>query len=228
MLMCVQRAPLPEPPSAKVTGGMRVPNNEERSQGQCEQLIPGRPGSPQPWDPTADLQCITTTFKHLHASGWYWGCISASEARDCLLGTAEGTFLVRDSSNPHYMLTLSVKTARGPTNVRIEYSNGHFRLDSSSPDQPRLLSFPTVPGLVQHYMGSGGRKKRGDPEEDASVAPKDSAVLLRLRRPLHRPKAFPSLQHLVRLTINRCTACPELLPLPRLLVLYLQDYPFHV
>ncbi|KAK1799934.1 hypothetical protein P4O66_006448, partial [Electrophorus voltai] len=175
---------------------MRVLNNAERSEGQCNQLITRRPGSPQPWDPTADLQCITTTFQHLHASGWYWGCMSASEARDCLLGAAEGTFLVRDSSNPLYMLTLSVKTARGPTNVRIEYSNGRFRLDSSVPAQPRLLSFSTVPGLVQHYVGSSGRERRAELEEDASVALKDSTVLLRLRRPLHRPKAFPPLQHL--------------------------------
>ncbi|XP_036415794.1 cytokine-inducible SH2-containing protein-like [Colossoma macropomum] len=228
MLLCVQRAPLPGPFSAMVAGGMRVQNDGAGSEGRCNQLIPVQSISPQSWDPTEDLRCITTTFQHLHASGWYWGSISASEARDALAGMAEGTFLVRDSSHPHYMLTLSVKTARGPTNVRIEYSSGHFRLDSSSPARPRLLSFPTVPGLVQHYVGTGGRDDRGKPGEDASVALKDSAILLKLRQPLHRPKSFPSLQHLTRLAINRHAACPAQLPLPRLLLLYLQDYPFQV
>ncbi|KAI4890160.1 hypothetical protein NFI96_033008 [Prochilodus magdalenae] len=228
MLLCVQRAPLPGPFLEMVAGGMRVQNDGAGSEGHCNQLIPVQSISPQSWDPAGDLRCITTTFQHLHASGWYWGTISASEARDALAGMAEGTFLVRDSSHPHYMLTLSVKTARGPTNVRIEYRSGHFRLDSSSPAHPRLLSFPSVPGLVQHYMSTGGREERGKVGEDAPVALKDSAVLLKLRQPLHRPKSFPSLQHLTRLAINRHAACPAQLPLPRLLLLYLQDYPFQV
>lgn len=161
-------------------------------------------------------------------AGWYWGSISASEAKDALSDMQEGTFLMRDSSHPHYMLTLSVKTARGPTNVRVEYSGGRFRLDSSSPAHPRLLSFPTVPGLVQHYVGTGQREEKGKPEEDPAAALKDTAVLLKLRKPLLRPESFPSLQHLTRLAINQHAARPALLPLPRLLLLYLQDYPFQV
>ncbi|XP_072521900.1 cytokine-inducible SH2-containing protein-like [Salminus brasiliensis] len=228
MLLCLQRAPLPGPSSAMVAGGMRVPNDGAGSEGRCNQLIPVQPISPQSWDPTEDLRCITTTFQHLHASGWYWGSISASEAKEALANVAEGTFLVRDSSHPHYMLTLSVKTARGPTNVRVEYSGGRFRLDATSLARPRLLSFSTVPGLVQHYVGTGAKEERGKLGNDAPVALKDSAVLMKLRQPLRRPKSFPSLQHLTRLAINGHTACPAQLPLPRLLLLYLQDYPFQV
>ncbi|KAK3536417.1 hypothetical protein QTP86_008873 [Hemibagrus guttatus] len=160
--------------------------------------------------------------------GWYWGNISASQAGDALAGTAEGTFLVRDSSHTHYYFTLSVKTNRGPTNVRIEYSGNRFRLDYSSSTCPRLQSFPTVSDLVQHYVGTSRRKGKAKPEEDAPAAPKDNAVLLKLRQPLYKPKTFPTLQHLVRLTINSHTNCPEQLPLPHLLLLYLQDYPFKV
>ncbi|XP_066527691.1 cytokine inducible SH2-containing protein b [Hoplias malabaricus] len=205
-----------------------VSNDGAGSEGHCNQLIPLQSISPQSWDPSEDLRCITATFQHLHISGWYWGSISAGEARDALAGAAEGTFLVRDSSHPHYMLTLSVKTSRGPTNVRIEYSSGRFRLDSSPPAQPRLLSFPSVPSLLQHYVGNGGSEEKGKLGEETPIALKDSAVLLKLRQPLHRPKSFPSLQHLTRLTINRHAACPAQLPLPRLLLLYLQDYPFQV
>ncbi len=77
--------------------------------------------------------------------------MTASEARDALIGASEGTFLVRDSSHPLYLFTLSVQTWRGPTNVRIEYDSGRFRLDSSFPARSSLLSFSALPSLMQHY-----------------------------------------------------------------------------
>lgn len=167
-------------------------------------------------------------------AGWYWGSISASEAREALLKKAEGTFLMRDSSHPQYMLALSVKTRCGPTSVRIEYSRGCFWLDCSSPGLPQLQSFPDVLSLIQHYMGSGSHTPADSiqpkPKPDPAVvhAAKDSGVPLKLLQPLHKPEAFPSLQHLTRLTINRHAARPALLPLPNPLLHYLQDYPFHI
>lgn len=192
--------------------------------------------SPPPWDPAEDLHSITTTFQYLQTSGWYWGSISASEAREALLKKSEGTFLMRDSSHPQYMLALSVKTHCGPTSVRIEYSRGSFWLDSISPGLPHLQSFPDVLSLIQHYMGSGHTpqsqasddihpKTKPDP---AMHAAKDSGVPLKLMHPLHKPEAFPSLQHLTRLTINRHASCPNQLPLPKPLLRYLQDYPFYI
>ncbi|XP_012688329.1 cytokine-inducible SH2-containing protein-like isoform X2 [Clupea harengus] len=184
------------------------------------------------WDPTADL-LHSTTFQQLHTSGWYWGDISAAEAKIALQDALEGTFLVRDSSHPLYMLTLSVKTCRGPTSVRIEYNCGHFRLDSSSPARSSLPSFTSVPSLVQHYVGSGRRHGGGDLEEEGaksweSVMPKDNTVLLKLQCPLRRPQAFPSLQHLTRLVINRHASSPAHLPLPGPLLLFLHEYPFYI
>ncbi|XP_017305708.1 cytokine-inducible SH2-containing protein [Ictalurus punctatus] len=223
MLLCVQRIAIL--PSVMVTGEMRVTDNAEVSEGPCNQPVSR---SAQPWDSFENLRCIHATFQHLYASGWYWGNISASQAGDALAGTAEGTFLVRDSSHTHYFFTLSVKTNRGPTNIRIEYSGNRFCLDYSSSACPRLLSFPTVSDLVQHYVGTSRRKEKSKPEEDTPAALKENAVLLKLRQPLYKPKTFPMLQHLVRLTINRHTNCPEQLPLPHLLLIYLQDYPFKV
>lgn len=160
--------------------------------------------------------------------GWYWGGIAASEARDALSGASEGTFLVRDSSHPLFLFTLSVKTLRGPTNVRIEYDSGRFRLDSNFPARPCLLSFPSIPSLLQYYVCTSQVEKGERKVEEHHVVSKDNAVLLRLRKPLHRPQAFPTLQHLTRLTINRHTHCHTQLPLPRPLLLYLQEYPFQV
>jgi len=129
------------------------------------------------------------------------------------------------------MLTLSVKTSRGPTNVRIEYSHGHFHLDSSSPVRSRMQSFPDVPSLLQHYVGSRNKEEGEKTEESdhiTSLKPKECAMLLKLKKPIHHPQAFPSLQHLTRLVINKNTICTENLPLPRPILQYLKDYPFQL
>ncbi|XP_068171967.1 cytokine-inducible SH2-containing protein-like [Antennarius striatus] len=192
--------------------------------------------SPPPWDPAQDLCSITTTFQYLQTSGWYWGSISVSDARDALLNKREGTFLIRDSSHPHYMLTLSVQTCCGPTSVRIKYIKGSFWLDSISPNMPHLQSFPDVLSLVQHYMSLGHAphgqastdihpKTKPDPAKQTA---KDNGVPLKLMHPLYKLESFPSLQHLTRLNINKHTNCPEQLPLPNPLLRYLHDYPFHI
>uniref|UniRef100_A0A8C8DM59 Cytokine-inducible SH2-containing protein n=1 Tax=Oryzias sinensis TaxID=183150 RepID=A0A8C8DM59_9TELE len=188
--------------------------------------------SPPPWDPAEDLRCITTTFQYLQASGWYWGSISAGEAKEALLTKPEGTFLLRDSSHPQFMLALSVKTRCGPTSVRIDYNRGCFWLDSISRGAPHLKTFSDVLSLIQHYTVSGQTsqdlasfKTKADPSQHAA---KDAGVPLRLVRPLHRREGFPSLQHLARLTINKQTNCPDQLPLPKPLLDFLQNYPFIV
>uniref|UniRef100_A0A4W5LGV9 Cytokine-inducible SH2-containing protein n=1 Tax=Hucho hucho TaxID=62062 RepID=A0A4W5LGV9_9TELE len=189
--------------------------------------------TPPQWDPTKDLRTIAKNFFYLDTSGWYWGAITAGQAHAALQAASEGAFLIRDSSHPLYMLTLSVKTARGPTSIRIQYSAARFLLDSSSPARPSLLSFPDVPSMVQHYVGPTRKVHKGKVEETHGAQPaqrtvQESTVVLKLKQALHKPQAFPSLQHLTRLTINRSTGCPDQLPLPRPLVRYLQDYPFHV
>ncbi|KAG7472643.1 hypothetical protein MATL_G00111100 [Megalops atlanticus] len=222
MILCVQgpRALLPVSANEVVPLSMRPDSHLGFSPSAPPRCLHS---PPQLWDPTEDLRSIAQTFRYLDMSGWYWGAITAGEAQAVLQEAQEGTFLVRDSSHPLYMLTLSVKTGRGPTNVRIEYSHGRFRLDSSSLAKPRLLAFPDVPSLVQHYIGSS-QGKPGCKEEQP--LPSESALLLKLVRPLHRRQACPSLQHLARLAINRLTSCPAQLPLPRPLQHYLQDYPF--
>lgn len=131
------------------------------------------------------------------------------------------------------MLTLSVRTARGPTSIRIQYSCAQFLLDSSSPARPSLSSFPSVPSLVQHYMGPERKAEEGRVEEEppskaSQQGIQETTVVLKLKQALYKPQSLPSLQHLTRLIINRQTDCPDQLPLPRPLLRYLQDYPFKV
>ncbi|CAJ0946083.1 unnamed protein product [Ranitomeya imitator] len=145
----------------------------------------------------------------------------------------EGVFLVRDSTHPSYLFTLSVRTNRGPTNVRIEYSDSLFRLDSNWLSKPRILSFPDVVSLVQYYVSSCNSDSSKDPASRSPPAPtspkEPPAVHLKLLQPLHRSADSPSLQHLCRLQISRSVAPGSdltALPLPRRMVDYLQRYPF--
>lgn len=172
-------------------------------------------------------------FRPFLPPGWYWGSITATEAKQKLQKMPEGFFLVRDSTHPSYLFTLSVRTNRGPTNVRIEYSDSLFRLDSNWLSKPRILSFPDVVSLVQHYVSScsseNGKESASQPPPPPASLKEAAAVHLKLLQPLHRSGESPSLQHLCRLQINRSMApgaeVTEL-PLPRRMAEYLQRYPF--
>ncbi|XP_073507799.1 suppressor of cytokine signaling 2 isoform X5 [Phyllobates terribilis] len=69
---------------------------------------------------------VAMSLGELRRSGWYWGHMTVNEAKEKLQDASEGTFLVRDSSHTDYLLTISVKTSAGPTNLRIEYREGKF------------------------------------------------------------------------------------------------------
>lgn len=222
MILCVPgpRSLLPASASPDGLLGMRTENVPSNSCLQNPTLF---------WDPAKDLQTIASNFCYLENSGWYWGAVTAAQAHAALQEASEGAFLIRDSSHPMYMLTLSVRTARGPTSIRIQYKGSRFLLDSSSPARPSLSSFPNVPSLVQHYMGPERHVEEGRAEEKANPkSTQDSSVLLKLKRAVYKPQGMPTLQHLTRLVINRHTDCPELLPLPGPLLRYVQEYPFKV
>ncbi|RZF37200.1 hypothetical protein LSTR_LSTR016820, partial [Laodelphax striatellus] len=87
----------------------------------------------------------------LRTSGWYYEGLSWQESSNLLLPTTPGTFLVRDSSDPRYLFSLSVQTDRGPTSVRLHYADGHFRLDAEAKIIPLMPLFNCVVKLVQHY-----------------------------------------------------------------------------
>jgi len=57
----------------------------------------------KPWSLSREL------FK-LSKHGWYWGPITRVEAEEKLAGQADGSFLVRDSSDDRYLLSLSFRS----------------------------------------------------------------------------------------------------------------------
>ena len=152
--------------------------------------------------------------------GWYWGNMTVNEAKEKLKEAPEGTFLIRDSSHSDYLLTISVKTSAGPTNLRIEYQDGTFRLDSIICVKSKLKQFDSVVHLIDYYVQMCKDKRTG-PE-----APRNGTVHLYLTKPLYT--SAPPLQHLCRLTINKCTSTIWGLPLPTRLKDYLEEYKFQV
>lgn len=175
-------------------------------------------------DPSGEERAVTRTAGSKSISafspplpGWYWGNMSVAEAKERLQDAPEGTFLVRDSSHSEYLLTISVKTSAGPTNLRIEYQDGKFRLDSITCVRSRLKQFNSVVHLIEYYVLMC---------KDRTETPSNGTVHLYLNKPLYT--SAPSLQHCCRITINKCTNQIWELPLPTRLKEYLKEYRYQV
>lgn len=56
--------------------------------------------------------------------GWYWGSISSEGAEKILSNEPDGSFIVRDSSDDHYIFSLTFKLNGSVRNTRIEHDQG--------------------------------------------------------------------------------------------------------
>lgn len=173
----------------------------------------------------SDESRIALAMKDLKNTGWYWGSLTANEAKEILQDASEGTFLVRDSSQRDYLFTISAMTSAGPTNLRIEYKHGKFKLDSVVLVKPKLKQFDSVVHLVEHYVQLSRTGDKPLPNSHPS-APPNGTVQLLLTKPVYT--ATPPLQHLCRIAINRSTRRVQDLPLPNRLKDYLTDYAYNV
>ncbi|XP_072922129.1 suppressor of cytokine signaling 2 isoform X3 [Hemitrygon akajei] len=171
--------------------------------------------------PESDQDRISVAMADLRRTGWYWGALNANEANEKLKEAAEGTFLVRDSSHRDYFLTISVKTVWGPTNLRIEYQDGKFRLDSVILAKPKLQQFDSVVHLVEYYVILCQMIQNAQ-----HLAPQNRSVQLQLTKPLYNKT--PTLQHFCRINIHRATKRIHELPLPSKLKKYLLEYKYQV
>lgn len=118
-------------------------------------------------------------------------------------------------------------TSAGPTNLRIEYKHGKYKLDSVVLLKPKLKQFDSVVHLVEHYVQlsrTGSNKVVSGPQP--RMLPPNGTVQLLLTKPVYT--ATPTLQHLCRITINRVTQQTRDLPLPSRLKDYLTEYTYHV
>ncbi|XP_034988074.2 suppressor of cytokine signaling 1 [Zootoca vivipara] len=96
----------------------------------------------------ADFSTIIHTSALLDECGFYWGPLSVNAAHEKLKGEPVGTFLIRDSRQKNCFFTISVKTATGPTSIRVVFQAGRFSLDGSKE------VFNCLFQLLEHYVSS--------------------------------------------------------------------------
>lgn len=71
--------------------------------------------------------------------GWYWGPISSEAAEKILSNEPDGSFIVRDSSDDHYIFSLTFKLNNCVRHVRIEQDQGTFSFGSCAKFKSRTI-----------------------------------------------------------------------------------------
>lgn len=179
----------------------------------------------------ADYHRIQKTLQVLQTTGYYYGGLSWRQATDLLQDTAIGTFLVRESSDSDFLFSLSVNTERGPTSVRIHYTDGQFRLDSEDSIAGFMPVFDCVVQLVEYYVRLSNSSKGASCVWLDNTGRRDLPICL--CRPLYH-SVLP-LKHLCRLVVNGklhshtdwiSEVVLRRLGLPQTLVAYLREYPY--
>lgn len=177
-------------------------------------------------EPETELLKLTDIVRVLRLSGWYYEGLTFDKSDELLKETKVGTFLVRDSSDPRFLFSLSVQTDTGPKSVRLFYLNKCFRLDAQPHLQSSMPFFPGVVELVQYYV----RRQKVDREIWVDPHGKRLSPIY-LEKPLRKDSTPSTLKHLSRLAINRklnnSSKIKVLkLELPLSLSAYLLEYPY--
>ena len=151
-------------------------------------------------------------LRDLAHHGWYWGPLTRVEAEEKLTNCSDGTFLVRDSSDDRYLLSLSFRSQGKTLHTRIEYCNGHFSF-YSFPDSENE-GYRSVVELIDRSMKYSSVGVFCFSRARATGSP---AVPVRLLKPLSRLTQMRSLQHYCRFVIRQSIRYDSIrqLPLPR-------------
>ena len=161
---------------------------------------------------------LTEELKKLARQGWYWGPITRWEAEEKLINLMDGSFLVRDSSDDRYLLSLSFRSQGKTLHTRIEHSNGRF----SFYEQPDVEGHTSIVDLIDHSIKDS---ESGAFCYSRSRLPGSATYPVRLTNPVSRFMQVRSLQYLCRFVIRQYTRIDliQKLPLPNKMKDYLQE-----
>ena len=180
--------------------------------------------------PDTELKRLTNTVRNLRLSGWYFEDVTYQRSEELLNDKPVGTFLVRDSADPKFLYSLSVKTERGPGSIRLVYADGHFQLSAETDIQFTVPSFPGVVELIQYYVNESCKYQKNQQIFVDSRGVPHSPIIL--KKPLRKDDSAPSLKHLARLAVHDTLQTSGMshtqLKLPASLTAYLEEYPYTV
>lgn len=179
-----------------------------------------------------DLYLQIQTVSVLYQGCFFYDGMTSAEAKSVLQYSAVGTYLVRNSSNPRFLYTISVKTKRGPTSIRVLYENGRFSLDADERSKRYMPTFTNFLCLIDFYVRAAVSGRKSDQCRFLDKTGKKDLPIV-----LTKPKlnAVPTLKHLSRVTINKTLPANSIsevrqlvdkLPIPPLLKSTLKDYPY--
>ncbi|KFO34915.1 Suppressor of cytokine signaling 6 [Fukomys damarensis] len=159
-----------------------------------------------------DSSSFTASLRELEQCGWYWGPMNWEDAEMKLKGKPDGSFLVRDSSDPRYILSLSFRSQGITHHTRMEHYRGTFSLWCHPKFEDRCQS--VVEFIKRAIMHSKNGKFLYFLRSRVPGLPPTPVQLL---YPVSRFSNVKSLQHLCRFRIRQLVRIDHIpdLPLPK-------------
>ncbi|XP_066157005.1 uncharacterized protein [Euwallacea fornicatus] len=158
---------------------------------------------------------FATSIQRVKDYGWYWGPLSSESAEKILSNEPDGSFIVRDSSDDHYIFSLTFKLNNSVRHVRIEHFQGNFSFGSCTKFKSQTI--------VEFIENAVEYSRSGRYLFFLHRRPVIGPVRVQLLHPFSRFKQVQSLQHMCRFIIHknvRRDLIPAL-PLPRRMIDYL-------
>ncbi|CAH0547277.1 unnamed protein product [Brassicogethes aeneus] len=174
--------------------------------------LPSKEGAIVTEDKTLDF---ATNIQRVKDYGWYWGPISSEAAEKILSNEPDGSFIVRDSSDDHYIFSLTFKLNNCVRHVRIEHDQGNFSFGSCTKFKSQTI-VEFIENAVEH-------SRSGRYLFFLHRRPVIGPVRVQLLHPVSRFKQIQSLQHMCRFVIHKVVRRDLIpsLPLPRRIIDYL-------
>ncbi|NXY12081.1 SOCS7 protein, partial [Pteruthius melanotis] len=211
----LQSFPLPPPPPPHAPEPCPRAVSPRAPEAPLAPLCPlGRP----------DPGSFAASLRELEKCGWYWGPMNWEDAEMKLKGKPDGSFLVRDSSDPRYILSLSFRSQGITHHTRMEHYRGTFSLWCHPKFEDRCQS--VVEFIKRAIMHSKNGKFLYFLRSRVPGLPPTPVQLL---YPVSRFSNVKSLQHLCRFRIRqlvRIDHIPEL-PLPKPLISYIRKFYYY-
>jgi len=203
------RALPPDPPEDEDIG---VNNEEEEDENELG--VVNHP-PPQVYSEEDRKRDYAASIEKVKDCGWYWGPVSGAAAEKLLSSEPDGSFIVRDSSNEHYIFSLTFKLNGSVRHVRIEQDQGNFSFGCLH----KFRSSTIVDFIEDAIAHSRSGRYLFFLHRSAVMVP----MRVQLKHPVSRFKHMQSLQHLCRFVLLkhvRRDLIPSL-PLPSKLKSYL-------